>query len=132
MSTPDYSSVPRGRRLYPTKYKQDKNRKTGILKWCDGNLETASGNIVDSIEISGQKITLDCSKLYPDDLMALLRDWMIELVGSTPKDQGNAFALSAIKHIENALLDMDQRTVQRHNYSFSPLEKVIPVPKRNE
>jgi hypothetical protein len=124
----EYADLCRGRRLYQTEYKQSEEKAQSIIKWQDGPLTTDNGSTVDYATVDGQKLTLDFSKCYPDDALAIIRDAMSLLLRSNPDGFGAEYTKQAIANVEKSIHLLDKRAVERHGYLGSPKEKEVPVP----
>lgn len=108
---------PRERRLYTQYHQVDTKKEKKILKWVDGQ-------VCPGVTIDGSEITFDTAKVYPDDMLAVVRD-MIYLLNLTNPDEHNENALT---HLKTAIYEMDKRAVKRHGYSYSEAERNLTLP----
>jgi hypothetical protein len=124
-------STSREQRLYAQDYQQDPLKtltdgrsRLPVLRYLDGPLLTQSGAVKDGVRVSGQEITFDMSKLYPDDVMGIVRD-MYEYLNRNKPDFNNR---TIIRHLNNAIREADRRAVRIHGYSCAPEERDLALP----
>lgn len=97
----------------------DENKKKNVLKFKDGELRKF-------LTVKGSELTIkfkdmNSKGLYPDDLLAFIRDMLISF---NTKDKDTE---SAMFHIQKSIDYLDSRAVKKHGYEGSPEEqKYVP------
>jgi hypothetical protein len=69
-------------------------------------------------------LTLDFSRVYPDDAIAVIREMYSYLNTAYPSHWNEQI----LGHLREAIYTADKRAVERHGYSFSPVERDLKLP----
>jgi hypothetical protein len=105
-------------RLYPQQWKQDPAKSANILKWQDGPITNQDGDSTRSVVVDGSKLTFDMEHAYPDDVMAAARDLILALDPELKNDNNR----EAVRHMNEAIYNMDIRARMNHNYKGNKAE----------
>lgn len=106
-------------RVFPQSWPIDESkaqqRKT--MHWQDGELR-------EGFKIDGQVMHIDFSRVYPDDVLAVMRDMIHRLQAVNPDPHNR----EAARFIDLAIFEMDKRAVEKHNFSWDPKEQAVIPP----